>query len=59
MNRIEWQEDDPDEEGEIALSLTIISGDRALIARAKRALREILDERPNIAQVPRAPDGRH
>lgn len=56
MNRIEWQEDDPDEDGEVALSLTIISGDYALIARARKMFRQLLDDRPALTTVPRKED---
>ena len=57
MNRIEWQEDDPDQDGEVALSLTIISGDYALIARARKMFRQLLDDRPVLTTVPRKEDG--
>jgi hypothetical protein len=57
MNRIEWQEDDPDQDGEVALSLTIISGDYALIARARKMFRQLLDDRPALTSVPRKEDG--
>ena len=58
MNRIEWQEDDPDQDGEVAMSLTIISGDTALLARARKMIRQLLDERPALTAIPRNEDGR-
>lgn len=58
MNRIEWQEDDPDQDGEVAMSLTIISGDSALLARARKMFRQLLDDRPALTAVPRNEDGR-
>ena len=58
MNRIEWQEDEPDEDGEVAMSLTIISGDSALLARARKMFRQLLDDRPALTAVPRNEDGR-
>jgi len=58
MNRIEWQEDDPDQDGEVAMSLTIISGDTALLARARKMFRQLLDDRPALTAVPRNEDGR-
>lgn len=60
MNRIEWQEDDPDQDGEVAMSLTIISGDSALLARARKMFRQILDDRSPLTSVtnfPRNDDG--
>ena len=57
MNRIEWQEDDPDQDGEVAMSLTIISGDTALLARARKMFRQLLDDRPVLTTVPRKEDG--
>lgn len=56
MNRIEWQEDDPDQDGEVAMSLTIISGDSALLARARKMFRQLLDERPALSAIPRRDD---
>lgn len=58
MNRIEWQEDDPDQDGEVAMSLTIISGDSALLARARKMFRQLLDDRPALTAVLRNEDGR-
>jgi hypothetical protein len=58
MNRIEWQEDDPDQDGEVAMSLTIISGDPVLLARARKMFRQLLDDRPALTAVPRNDDGR-
>lgn len=60
MNRIEWQEDDPDQDGEVAMSLTIISGDTALLARARKMFRQLLDDRTTlipISSFPRNDDG--
>jgi hypothetical protein len=57
MNRIEWQEDEPDEDGEVAMSLIIISGDKALLARARKMFRQLLDDRPNLTTIPRREDG--
>lgn len=60
MNRIEWQEDDPDQDGEVAMSLTIISGDTALLARARKMFRQLLDDRQPLTPIsnfPRNDDG--
>jgi hypothetical protein len=51
MNRIEWQEDDPDQDGEVAMSLTIISGDTALLTRARKMFRQLLDDRVPLTSV--------
>lgn len=56
MNRIEWQEDDPDQDGEVAMSLTIISGDPVLLGRARKMIRQLLDERPALSAIPRRDD---
>jgi hypothetical protein len=57
MNRIEWQEDEPDQDGEVAMSLIIISGDPVLLAKARRMFRQLLDDRPNLTTIPRREDG--
>jgi hypothetical protein len=60
MNRIEWQEDDPDQDGEVAMSLTIISGDPVLLGRARKMIRQILDDRSPLTPIstfPRNDDG--
>jgi len=51
MNRIEWQEDDPDQDGEVAMSLTIISGDTALLTRARKMFRQLLDDRHPLTPI--------
>ena len=57
MNRIEWQEDEADPDGEVAMSLVIISGDPALLAKARRMFRQLLDDKPNLTTIPRREDG--
>jgi hypothetical protein len=51
MNRIEWQEDDPDQDGEVAMSLTIISGDTVLLSRARKMFRQLLDDRTPLTSI--------
>lgn len=53
MMRLEWQEDDPDDEGDVVLSIVLITDDKALLARMKRALKAALDDTPSLASVPR------
>lgn len=44
MNRIEWEESDMDEDGDVSISFGIISNDARMLARVRRALRMILSE---------------
>ena len=52
MQRIEWQEDtEPDDDGDFSATLVIISQDFALIRRARRIVRSLLDEPPTLGTV--------
>lgn len=56
MQRIEWQEDtEPDDDGDFSATLVIISQDFALIRRARRIVRSLLDEPPTLGTVPIKP----
>lgn len=44
MNRIEWEESDADEDGDVSISFGIISNDPRMLARVRRALRMIVSE---------------
>ena len=56
MMRLEWQEDDPDDDGDVVLSIVLITDDRALLARIRRTLKAALDDTPTLATVPRRND---
>lgn len=53
MMRLEWQEDDPDDDGDVVLSIVLITDDRALLARVRRTLKAAIDDTPSLATVPR------
>lgn len=53
MMRLEWQEDDPDDDGDVVLSIVLITDDKALLARMKRVLKAALDDTPSLTPVPR------
>jgi hypothetical protein len=50
--QIDYIETDMDEDGDVALTLSIISNDPALLSRARRALRAVMDDTPRLASVP-------
>lgn len=57
MLQVEWIEDlDGDEDGDFSATLTIISSDPALIRRARRMVRSLIDDSPNLAAIPRRSD---
>ena len=56
MLQVDWNEDQ-DEDGDFTATLTIISSDPALIRKARRMMRSLLDDTPNLTQVPRRIDG--
>lgn len=57
MLQVEWIEDlDGDEDGDFSATLTIISSDPALIRRARRMVRSLMDDSPNLAAIPRRSD---
>ena len=54
MLSVEWREDlDGDDDGDYSATLTIISSDPALIRKARRMVRSLLDDSPNLTAVPR------
>ena len=55
---MEWREDlDGDEDGDFSATLTIISSDPALIRKARRMVRSLMDDSPSLANVPRRIEG--
>ena len=52
MLQVDWNEDQ-DEDGDFTATLTIISSDPALIRKARRMMRSLLDDSPNLTAVPR------
>ena len=54
MLSVEWREDlDGDDDGDFSATLTIISSDPALIRKARRMVRSLVDDSPNLTAVPR------
>jgi len=54
MLSVEWREDlDGDDDGDFSATLTIISSDPALIRKARRMVRSLLDDSPNLTAIPR------
>lgn len=56
MTRIEWEEDTETDDQWASISLTIATDDPALLAKAKRLLRQLLAEGPTLAAVPKRDD---
>ena len=55
---MEWREDlDGDEDGDFSATLTIISSDPALIRKARRMVRSLMDDSPSLDTVPRRSEG--
>lgn len=53
MNIFSYQESDPDEDGDVTTTLTIISQDSILLRRARKAFRVIVDDTvPNLSVLP-------
>jgi hypothetical protein len=52
MLQVEYVETEADDDGDVAITLSIISGDPAVLARARRAMRAVLDDTPRLASVP-------
>jgi hypothetical protein len=52
MLQVDWNEDQ-DDDGDFTATLTIISSDPALIRKARRMMRSLLDDSPNLTAVPR------
>jgi len=52
MLQVDWNEDQ-DEDGDFTATLTIISSDPALIRKARRMMRSLLDDSPNLTAIPR------
>lgn len=57
MTRIEWEESSETEDHWGTVTITVVTDDPALLARARKALRMILDDSPRLAAVPRREDG--
>ena len=58
MLSVEWREDlYGDDDGDFSATLTIISSDPALIRKARRMVRSLMDDSPSLATVPRRADG--
>ena len=57
MTRIEWEEGAETDDQWASISLTIATDDAALLAKAKRLLRQLLSDAPSLATVPRRDDG--
>jgi hypothetical protein len=53
MYRIEWEESEPDQDGDVSITLAIISNDPHLLARARKAFRMVVDDTPKLASVPK------
>ena len=52
MLQVDWNEDQ-DDDGDFTATLTIISSDPALIRKARRMVRSLMDDSPNLTAVPR------
>lgn len=52
MLQVDYIEAEADDDGDVAITLSIISGDPAVLARARRALRAVLDDTPRLTSVP-------
>jgi len=52
MLQVDWNEDQ-DDDGDFTATLTIISSDPALIRKARRMMRSLLDDSPNLTAIPR------
>jgi len=52
MNRIEWEEQDEDEDGTISFSLIVITDDSVLKNRMRRMLRNLVENDKTLSSVP-------
>ena len=52
MNRIEWEEQDEDEDGCISYSLIVITDDSILKNRMRRMLRTLVENDKTLSSVP-------
>ena len=52
MNRIEWEEQDEDEDGTISYSLIVITDDAILKNRMRRMLRSLVENDKTLSTVP-------
>jgi hypothetical protein len=52
MNRIEWEEQDEDEDGTISFSLIVITDDSVLKNRMRRILRSLVENDKTLSSVP-------
>jgi len=52
MNRIEWEEQDEDEDGTISFSLIVITDDAVLKNRMRRMLRSLVENDKTLSSVP-------
>lgn len=52
MNRIEWEEQDEDEDGTVSYSLVVITDDSVLKNRMRRMLRSLVENDKTLSSVP-------
>jgi|AACY02.5.fsa_nt_gi hypothetical protein len=52
MNRIEWEEQDEDEDGCTSFSLIVITDDNVLKNRMRRMLRSLVENDKTLSSVP-------
>lgn len=52
MNRIEWEEQDEDEDGAVSYSLIVITDDSILKNRMRRMLRSLVENDKTLSSVP-------
>lgn len=52
MNRIEWEEQDEDEDGTVSYSLIVITDDSILKNRMRRMLRSLVENDKTLSSVP-------
>ena len=52
MNRIEWEEQDEDEDGTISYSLIVITDDSVLKTRMRQAMRSLVTHEKDLRAVP-------
>ena len=52
MNRIEWEEQDEDEDGCTSFSLIVITDDNVLKNRMRRMLRSLVENDKTLSTVP-------
>jgi hypothetical protein len=50
--QIDYVETDMDQDGDVALTLSVVTDDPQILARARRAMRAMLDDTPRLASVP-------